>query len=44
MKKSLLIIAILICRPFFGRSQERDTRRMPDHLNVIGFNPAPMLV
>jgi hypothetical protein len=44
MKKIVLFFFIVLFWPFSGIGQEKDSIRMPDHLNVIGLNPTPMMV
>jgi hypothetical protein len=44
MKKIVLFFLIVLCWTFSGKCQEKDSLKMPDRLNVISFNPTPMMV
>jgi hypothetical protein len=44
MKKIALLFLIVLGWSNTGNSQERDSLQMPVHLNVISFNPTPMMV
>lgn len=44
MKKTGVLLIVLICFILHGFGQARDTLSMPDRLNTLSFNPTPMLL